>query len=140
MPKILVVDDDPDFVEITRMILEPKGCQVSSASNGEQALARMRQDRPDLVLLDVMMSHTLDGLDVSRRMQKDTELSGIPIIVVSSIASSPHAELFPTDEYLPIDGWISKPLQSDALLEKVRHCLSSRAPGQVGWGIHEGGA
>lgn len=134
MPRILIVDDDPDFVEITRMILEPKGYQVSSASNGEQALARMRQDRPDLVLLDVMMSHTLDGLEVSRQMQRDAKLSNIPIIMVSSIASSPHAGVFPTDEYLPIDGWISKPLQSDALLAKVRRCLSASAPGQVDWG------
>jgi adenylate cyclase len=134
MARILIVDDDPDFVEITRMILEPKGYQVSSAANGEQALIRMRQHRPDLVLLDVMMSHVLDGLDVSRQMQKDAELSDIPIIMVSSIADSPHAEVFPTDEYLPIDGWISKPLQSDTLLEKVRRCLSARTPERVGWG------
>lgn len=134
MARILIVDDDPDFVEITRMILEPNGYQVSSASNGQQALARMRQHRPDLVLLDVMMSHVLDGLDVSRQMQKDAELSDIPIIMVSSIADSPHAKVFPTDEYLPIDGWISKPLQSDTLLEKVRRCLSVRNPERVDCG------
>lgn len=133
MPRILVVDDDPDFVEISRMILEPNGYQVSSASNGQQALAKMRQHRPDLVLLDVMMSHVLDGLDVSRQMQMDPELSDIPIIMISSIADSPHAEVFPTDEYLPIDGWISKPLQSDTLLEKVRRCLSARTPERVDW-------
>lgn len=127
MPKILVVDDDPDFVEITRMILEPEGYEVSSAANGAEALARMRQHRPDLVLLDVMMSHVLDGLNVSKQMQKDPEFRDIPIIMVSSIADSPHAQLFPTDEYLPVDEWMSKPLQSDALLEKVRRCLSAQA-------------
>jgi adenylate cyclase len=124
MPKILVVDDDPDFVEITRMILEPEGYEVSSAANGAEALARMRQHRPDL---DVMMSHVLDGLNVSKQMQKDPEFRDIPIIMVSSIADSPHAQLFPTDEYLPVDEWMSKPLQSDALLEKVRRCLSAQA-------------
>ena len=123
MAKILVVDDDPDFVEITRIILEAHDYQVISAPNGEQALAKMRQDKPDLVLLDVMMSHVLDGLEVSKEMQADVELRKIPIIVVSSITDSPHAGMFPTDEYLPIDVWISKPVQPDDLLKKVEQCL-----------------
>jgi len=123
MAKILVADDDPDFVEITRMILEANDYQVLSAANGEQALAKMRQDKPDLVLLDVMMSYVLDGLEVSKEMQTDAELRKIPIIMVSSITASPHAGMFPTDEYLPIDGWISKPVQPDDLLKKVEQCL-----------------
>jgi CheY-like chemotaxis protein len=123
MAEILVVDDDPDFVEITRIILESRGYQVTTAVNGEQALTKMRQDRPDLVLLDVMMSHVLDGLHVSKEMQADTELREIPIIMVSSITASPHGGMFPTDEYLPIDGWISKPVQPDDLLKKVERCL-----------------
>ena len=126
MAKILVVDDDPDFVEITRMILEANEHQVISAANGEQALAKMRQDKPDLVLLDVMMSYVLDGLELSKEMQADAELKGVPIIMVSSITASPHAEMFPTDEYLPIDGWISKPVQPDDLLNKVKECLLKR--------------
>jgi len=124
MAKILVVDDDPDFVEITRMILEANGYQVASAVNGSQALAQMRQGRPDLVLLDVMMSCVLDGLEVTKEMQADAELRNVPVIMVSSIATSPHAGLFPTDEHLPVDGWISKPAQLDDLLKKVKQCLS----------------
>ena len=123
MAKILVVDDDPDFVEITRMILEAHDYQVISAANGDQALAKMRQDRPDLVLLDVMMSCVLDGLDVSKEMLADAALKDIPIIMISSIASSPYAGMFPTDEYLPVDAWISKPVQPADLLKKVKHCL-----------------
>jgi CheY-like chemotaxis protein len=125
MAKILVVDDDPDFVEITSIILEAHDYQVITAPSGQQALVKMRHDRPDLVLLDVMMSHVLDGLDVSKEMQADAELRKIPIIMVSSIAGSLHAEMFPTDEYLPIDGWISKPVQPDDLLRKVKQCLSA---------------
>jgi CheY-like chemotaxis protein len=123
MAKILVVDDDPDFVEITSMILEANGYQVITAANGQQALSRMRQSRPDLVLLDVMMSHVLDGLHVTKEMQADTELRSIPVIMVSSITTSPQAGMFPTDEYLPIDEWISKPVQPDDLLQKVKQCL-----------------
>jgi CheY-like chemotaxis protein len=123
MAKILVVDDDPEFVEITRIILEANGYEVASASNGEEALRAMRQVRPHLVLLDVMMSTVLDGLDVSHEMQADPDLRGIPVIMVSSIITSPHASLFPTDEYLPIDAWISKPMDPDDLLNKVRRLV-----------------
>ena len=119
MVKILVVDDDPEFVEITRMILEANSYEVASASNGEQALQSMRQDKPDLVLLDVMMSTVLDGLNVSHEIQADPNLKDMPVIMVSSIITSPHASLFPTDEYIPIDAWISKPMDPDDLLEKV---------------------
>jgi CheY-like chemotaxis protein len=118
--KILVVDDDPEFVEITRLILEANGYEVSSASDGEQGLQAMRQDKPDLVLLDVMMSSMLDGLNTCHKMQEDPDLKGIPLIMVSSIISSPHASLFPTDEYILIDTWISKPMDPDDLLEKAR--------------------
>ena len=123
MVKILVVDDDPEFVEITRMILEANGYEVASASNGEQALQSMRQDKPDLVLLDVMMSTVLDGLNVSHEIQADPNLKDMPVIMVSSIITSPHASLFPTDEYIPIDAWISKPMDPDDLLEKVRRLV-----------------
>ncbi len=119
MAKVLVVDDDPDFVEITRMILEANEYEVSTAANGDQALNTMREDPPDLVLLDIMMSHVLDGLDLSRVMSDDPVLKKVPIIMVSSITDSPSAGLFPTDEYLSIDAWISKPVQPDDLLQKV---------------------
>ncbi|MGQ9492315.1 MAG: response regulator [Anaerolineae bacterium] len=119
MAKILVVDDDPDFVEITRTILESNGYEVTSATNGDQALQAMRKDVPDLVLLDVMMATVLDGLNLSHVMSEDPLLKDVPVVMVSSITDSPHAGLFPTDEYIPINAWISKPVQPDDLLAKV---------------------
>ncbi len=119
MAKILVVDDDPDFVEITRTILQSHGYEVASAANGDQALQAMRKEVPDLVLLDVMMATVLDGLNLSHVMSEDPVLKDVPVIMVSSITDSPHAGLFPTDEYIPIDAWISKPVQPHDLLHKV---------------------
>jgi CheY-like chemotaxis protein len=119
MSRILVVDDDPDFVEITRTVLEGNGYEVEAAADGEQALQAMRADPPDLVLLDVMMSTLLDGLNVSHVMNEDPVLSKVPIVMVSSITDSPSAGMFPTDEYIPIDAWISKPVQPDDLLNKI---------------------
>jgi CheY-like chemotaxis protein len=125
MAKILVVDDDPDFVEITRLILKAKGHEVESASSGDRAMRMMREAPPDLVLLDVMMSSILDGVYVAHAMHEDNTLRGIPVIMVSSIASSPAAEMFPTDEYLPIDMWISKPVQPEDLLQKVARLVGT---------------
>ena len=126
MAKILIVDDDPDFVEIMRTILESTGYQVATAANGEQALNTMRAELPDAVLLDVMMSSVLDGLNVTRTMSQDAALRSVPIIMISSIADSPSAGMFPTDEYLPIDSWISKPVRAADLLAKVARVLAKK--------------
>ena len=123
MAKILVVDDDPDFVEITRIVLESNGYDVVSASDGDEAIEQMKKESPDLVLLDIMMSHPLDGVEVSKKMLENDDLRKIPIIVVSSITDSPHLAEFPSDEYLPLDDWISKPAEPKVLLEKVSKYL-----------------
>ena len=119
MKKIMVIDDDPDFVEITRMILESNGYEVTKAYDRNEAMVVMNQDVPDLILLDIMMDQPLDGVEVYKQMQDKPALKNIPIIVVSCIIDSPYADKFPTDEYTPIDDWISKPVQASVLLNKV---------------------
>jgi Lrp/AsnC family transcriptional regulator for asnA, asnC and gidA len=123
-PLILVVDDDPDFVEATRIVLESADYQVASAANGEQGLRAMYRDRPDLVILDVMMNGILDGLDASFRMRANRGVDRIPILMVSSIASSDYAAMFPTDEYVPVESFLSKPVGPDQLLAEVKRLLS----------------
>jgi CheY-like chemotaxis protein len=120
MARILVVDDDPDFVLVTRVILEAEGYQVTTASDGTTALEMMRQQRPDVVLLDVMMSTTLEGVDVAREMEADPQLRDVPIVMISSIATSEYAAEFPDDESIPIAAWISKPIQPAVLLKTIR--------------------
>ncbi len=123
--KILVVDDDPDFVEITRLILESHDYEVISASNGSEGLDMARKEKPDLVILDVMMSSILDGLDMSWKMQEDNDLSHIPILMVTSIAHTDYATLFPIDQYIHIDGFLSKPVSSDKLLSTVKRMIAA---------------
>jgi Lrp/AsnC family transcriptional regulator for asnA, asnC and gidA len=122
-PLILVVDDDPDFVEATRMVLESADYQVTSAANGDQALRAMYRDRPDLVILDVMMNGILDGVDASFRMKAKRGVSKTPILMVSSIANSDYAAMFPTDEYVPVENFLSKPVGPDQLLAEVKRLL-----------------
>ena len=124
--KILVVDDDPDFVEAMRLTLVPNGYDVVSASSGDEGLARVRTDRPDLVILDVIMSSVLDGLNMSRRMQESAEHKKTPILMVTSIANTDYAALFPTDEYISIDGFLSKPVAPDVLLQRVGELLGRK--------------
>jgi CheY-like chemotaxis protein len=123
MAKILVVDDDPDFVEATRMVLEPAGYEVITAADGDEGLERSRSENPDLVILDVIMSTVLDGLSMSQRMGEDPEQAAIPILMVTSIANSDYRELFPTDEYVHIDDFVSKPIAPEDLLQRVSRLL-----------------
>ena len=123
MSKILIVDDDPDFVEATRLVLEPQGYEVISAANGDQGLVKVREEKPDLVILDVVMASVLDGLHMSEEMYKDPAHREIPVLMVTSIANIDYAALFPTDEYIHIDGFMSKPISPDKLLSTIEKLL-----------------
>jgi len=122
--KILVIDDDPIYVKSTTAILESHGYQVDSAQNGEEALAKMRQEKPDLVLLDVMMDWVLEGVTISQEMMSQRELQPIPIIMVTSIRDSEYRGTFPQDQYLHINSWLDKPCPPDKLVAEIRKTLA----------------
>jgi CheY-like chemotaxis protein len=123
MARVLVVDDDPDFVKVTTKVLQKAGHEVVSAANGARALQVMRQNTPDVVLLDIMMSYILDGLDVSREMAEDPALKDVPVIMVTSLTGVKGSGMFPTDEYVPVDEWLSKPVDPETLLARVEGAL-----------------
>lgn len=124
--RILVVDDDPIYIKSTKAILESNGYQVDSARNGEEALSKMRQSKPDLVLLDVMMDWVMEGVTISQEMMDERELQPIPIIMVTSIRSTEYQGVFPQDQYLHIDSWLDKPCSPDELISEVRKTLARR--------------
>ncbi len=124
MAKILVVDDDPDFIEMTRLVLEKAGHHVVTAASGDAGYACARQERPDLIILDVIMDSVLDGVSTSERLHDDPEVQDVPVIMVTSIANTDYAELFPTDEYIHIDAFLSKPITPAALLRQVDRLLA----------------
>ncbi len=123
MAKILVIDDDPDFVNAVRMVLEKEGHTVLHAPNGEKGFQRAREDNPDLVILDVMMDSILDGVSASRKMSEDAATAKIPIIMVTSIAGTSFADYFPTDEYLHVQAFMSKPVSPAVLVKQVNRLL-----------------
>ena len=124
--RILVVDDDPDFVEYTRIVLESQGYEVQTAATTDIALRMMRQDKPDVALLDVMISYVLDGLNLTRQMRDDPALKDIPVIMISAIVSRDEAGVFPTDEYLSVDAFMTKPVDPADLLSQVAKLIQTR--------------
>jgi CheY-like chemotaxis protein len=127
MAKILIVDDDPDFVEIVRTILLKSGYEVATASNGEEAWESIQKNRPAVVLLDVMMSTILDGVDLAHRIGADPALGSVRVVMVTSIMDTQSAGLFPTDEYIPAQVWLTKPVQPQILLTTVAKVLGAPA-------------
>ena len=104
----------------TRLILESAGYDVEEAINGEMALEKMRTDKPDLVLMDVMMANPLDGYHTTQQIADDPQLSRIPILMVSAITTSAYASSFPTNQQLSIREFISKPVEPETLLKKIK--------------------
>ncbi len=121
--RILIIDDDPDLVLANRLVLESAGYVVDEAHTGEEGLAKMRETPPDLVLMDVMMATPLDGYYATQQIADDPQLRNIPVIMLSSIASSQHAATFPTNAYLNVVEFIAKPIEPEKLLSKVRRYI-----------------
>ena len=118
--RILIVDDDPDIVLASRLVLESAGYLVDEAGDGKICLEKMRDNLPNLVLMDVMMANPLDGYYTTQQIADDPELSKVPIVMISSIATSQYAEAFPTNQYLEIREFISKPVEPKVLIRTVR--------------------
>jgi CheY-like chemotaxis protein len=124
-PSVLIADDDPDFVEVTRLLLESHGYDVRSAPSGQDALDALLRRPADLLILDIMMDGVLDGWDAGRRVRNVSTLRRLPILVVSSITSSDYLHMVPTDDDNLISNFLSKPVDPDALLREVER-LSRR--------------
>jgi two-component system response regulator MprA len=123
---ILVVDDDPDIIKATTRVLESQGYRVTAALNGEECLEKIREWRPDLIILDLLMPK-LDGFGVCRELRdgKYTEYSGIPILIATAVredASRRRYEL-ETGVDLDVDGYLEKPIRPLDLLHRVEKLL-----------------
>lgn len=118
--KVLVIDDDFDFVEYARIVLESAGYVVLTAASVDQGLALMRQEQPDAVVLDAVISYDLSGLSVTKEIQNDPVLAKIPLILVSAIVSDEELELLPGHEGLVFDAFMPKPIEPGDLLQRVQ--------------------
>ena len=124
--KILIVDDDPDIVEAMRVVLESKKYEVAVALSGEEGLTMARSERPDLIILDVMMETGSAGFEVSRKLNADQGLRKIPILMLTAIKEKTgvgFSRESGDDAWLPVDEYLEKPLKPDVLIAKVEALL-----------------
>ncbi len=127
--KILVIDDDPDLVEVIRLTLEASGFEVYSAASGAEGLEKVKEVNPDLIVLDVMMDYTTEGFQVSLALRSPDAKSeyaayrGIPILMLTAIHSTTPLRFGPEEDYLPVDAFFEKPLEPTALVQKIEEML-----------------
>ena len=122
--KILVVDDDPVFVQATKAVLESKNYQVSAAFDGDEGLQKVQDERPDLVILDIIMP-TKDGFTVCEQLKGDPRYSKIPVLILTSFAERKGETSIPVSEGLTLEAedYIDKPVPPDELLNRVEKML-----------------
>lgn len=120
--KILVVDDDPQIFKIIFRLLDSKKYQVTSASNGNEALKRMEEEKPDLVILDLMMPG-MSGLDVSKKIKENFQHQRIMILVLSAKDSQmDRRKCFE----MGVDDYITKPFHIASLARKIEYMFEKK--------------
>lgn len=119
--KVLMIDDDPEFVEAISNLLDARGYDVHTASNGQEGVAKAKAEDPDLILLDVMMTTKNEGFNVARELHDDEKLKDTPIIIMTGIRREMNLPFgFEPDEaWLPVKQVLEKPVKPEVLLGAV---------------------
>jgi len=122
--KVLLVDDDKDFVEATKMVLESKPYEVLVAYNGDEGLEKARKEKPDLIILDIIMP-VKDGFTAAEQLKNDPELKKIPVIMLTSFAQKVGETSLSMSQGLTLDteDYVDKPVSPQELLKRVDRLL-----------------
>jgi DNA-binding response OmpR family regulator len=128
---ILCIDDDPQVLTTLRLVLEHEDFQVSMAAGGRQGLEAVRQLKPDLVLLDLMMPD-MDGWEVYQQVRIDDALKHIPIVIFTAKGGTIDRSI--GLQIAKVDAYLTKPLSPQVLLRTVRQILNAKADEVTGSG------
>lgn len=123
--KVLVIDDDIDLVEAMRLTLESAGFDVIDAQDGNKGFDKAKKERPDLIILDIMMGTQDEGFHVAYRMRQDADIKDTPIVMLTAVGSETGFS-FNKDkdqDFLPVQEFLEKPVDPDQLIEVVRRNL-----------------
>ena len=130
-PLVMFVDDNEAFLEVVEPVVEAQGYRVLCCSGPAEALARMRTERPHVIVTDVMMAELDSGFSFSRQIKEDPQLAGIPVIIVTAISSRRGFDFSPrTPEELAAmhaDAFLGKPVEPLDLLAKIEELLARSA-------------
>ena len=124
LKSILCIEDEPEMIDLMRLILGRRGFAVKGAAGGIEGLRMIREERPDLVLLDLMMPD-MDGWEVYQQMKADEKTKGIPVIVVTAKAQSIDKVL--GLHIAKVDDYLAKPFSPQDLLSSVEKVLKSKS-------------
>ena len=125
--RILMVDDDQDFLESCKAVLESENYEVLTANDGAAGLELAKSSKPDLIVMDMMMTTTTEGMEISRRIRETPELRHLRLIMITGARSAMHLpfRFEPDSHHLPVDAVLEKPMTPAALLQEVRKHLSN---------------
>lgn len=125
--KILIIDDDPDIAEAMRIILENKGYEVRNALDGAEGMERLKEAKPHLIILDVMMRTSQEGFELSRELKHNMQYKDIPILMLTAVKEKTGLDFKSAagdESWLPVEGFLDKPVKPAVLLEKVENLLA----------------
>ena len=119
---ILIVDDDDEYVESNKELLEAGGYEVLTAPDGKSGLELAKKEKPDLMILDVMMATNTEGFDVARKIPSSPELENMPILLVTGVRQEMDLpfKVEPDDTWLPVDKVFEKPIEPQLLLDEIK--------------------
>ncbi len=123
--KIMIIDDDIDLVEAMRLTLESAGFEVVDAQEGAKGFEKIKEENPDLIILDVMMGTQDEGFHVAYRLRSDAETADIPIIMLSAVNQETGFgfDKEKDQDFLPVNEFLDKPVDPDLLIETVKRSL-----------------
>jgi DNA-binding response OmpR family regulator len=118
MPKVLIVDDDPDTVEACRIVLEQAGFETEGASSRAEGMRSIEKARPDAIVLDVVMDEPDDGFTMAQELQRRGE--GIPILMLTSVGQAAGLSFGKDEDVVPVAEFVDKPIAPKDLVAKIQ--------------------
>ncbi len=128
--KIMVVDDDPGIRDSLRTILSSRRYNVITAANRTEGMDKIKTEKPDLLILDIMMSSWLDGLDMSKTLKEDPQFKDMPIVMLTGVKEKTIFDFRPRTggpDWCSVDAYLDKPVEPDVLLAEIENLLSKKA-------------
>jgi CheY-like chemotaxis protein len=128
--KIMIVDDDADYIYVVKTLLENEQYTVVTAGDKTEGMEKIRAEKPDLAILDVMMGVWNDGFEMSRQLKRDTRFKDMPVLMLTAVENKTGIDFKSTAGdplWLPVDAFLSKPVEPQTLLAKVKILLSNNA-------------
>jgi DNA-binding response OmpR family regulator len=130
--KILIIDDNVDFADSIKIILESANYKVDVANSVDEADKKLKDNVPDMIVLDVIMQKGAEGIIFSRKLKKDSRLNKVPVIMLTSMTKQTGFKFVEKDPrnpvFLPVDEFLEKPVAPGVLLDKVKKLLEKKVP------------